>query len=62
MPAELHDVIWEKLAKGMEQGMEVRWARVCMRLGEVLSGRFFEEYIKTGELEVSSFAAGWCCV
>lgn len=60
MPAELYDVIWEKLAKGMEKGME--WARVCMRLGEVLSGRFFEEYIKTGESEVSSFTLGCCCV
>lgn len=58
MPAELYDAIWEKVLKNMVQGMEMKWARVFMQLGDLLSGRFFEEYIKTGTL-VSISSVCW---
>ena len=45
LPAELYDTIWEKLES---ETKKVRYAKVFMRLEDVLGKEFFTEYIKKG--------------
>ena len=53
LPAELRDVIALTEARQIELGRLKasvdRYAKVIMKLGDVLDGSFFNEYIKKGE-------------
>ena len=55
MPAELHDLIWDELAKKLDT---VNYERVIMTLGEVLSGDFFYQYVKSGKMPFEIVAMG----
>ncbi len=45
LPEELYDIIWTKVEQDLKP---VQYARVIMRLEDVLDGAFFTEYIKKG--------------
>lgn len=46
MPRKLFDIMWS----GVEQNLEeLYYARVVMKLEEMLEGEFFERYIKIGK-------------
>jgi ribonucleases P/MRP protein subunit RPP40 len=46
LPEELYELIWGKVE---EQLKPARYARVIMKLEDVLDGAFFTEYIKKGK-------------
>jgi ribonucleases P/MRP protein subunit RPP40 len=46
LPQELYDVIWDKIE---DESKKAGYAKVIMKLQDVLSGAFFTEYIKKGE-------------
>lgn len=53
MPEELYELIWRRVE---EQLKPVKYAKVVMKLEDVLDGAFFTEYIKKGEqLSLSLF-------
>ncbi|KIW82441.1 hypothetical protein Z517_05468 [Fonsecaea pedrosoi CBS 271.37] len=56
LPDELYSLLWKKLDASMEP---VKYAKVIMKLADVLSGDFFTEYVKRGNiLMVSEGEAG----
>lgn len=46
LPEELYQIVWQKIEETIE---EVKWARVIMKLGEVLEEEFLDWYVKTGK-------------
>jgi ribonuclease P/MRP protein subunit RPP40 len=46
LPQELYDVIWDKIE---DESKKAGYAKVIMKLQDVLDGAFFTEYIKKGE-------------
>jgi hypothetical protein len=46
LPEELYQLIWRKVE---EETKPVKYARVIMKLKDVLDGEFFTEYIKKGK-------------
>jgi len=46
LPQELYDVIWDKIE---DKSKKAGYAKVIMKLQDVLDGAFFTEYIKKGE-------------
>ena len=46
LPEELYNLIWDDIE---EQSKKARYAKVIMKLQDVLEGAFFTEYIKKGE-------------
>jgi len=52
LPAELRDIIQQTEARELElsrlEKQNDRYAKVIMKLGEVLEGDFFSEYVKKG--------------
>lgn len=46
LPNELYETIWKKVEADLKP---VRYARVIMKLEDVLDGEFFTEYIKKGK-------------
>lgn len=46
LPDELYDMIWEKVEEDLKP---VKYAKVFMKLQDVLDGDFFTEYIKKGK-------------
>ena len=46
LPEELYNVIWNKIG---EESKKARYAKVIMKLQDMLDGAFFTEYIKKGE-------------
>lgn len=58
LPAELRDVIARTEARQIELGRlkssNDKYAKVIMKLGDVLEGSFFNEYIKRGEVVLSN--------
>ena len=46
-PEELYDIVWHNVAAKIGQ---VQYERVMMSLPEVLSGDFFNEYVKKGKV------------
>jgi len=52
LPAELRDIIQQTEARELElsrlEKQNDRYAKVIMKLGEVLEGDFFNEYVKKG--------------
>ena len=46
LPEELYQLIWRKVEEELKV---VKYAKVIMKLQDVLDGVFFTEYIKTGE-------------
>lgn len=49
LPEELYEVIQQRLDDDMGT---LRYARVFMKLGEILSGDFFNLHIKKGTLQI----------
>ncbi len=45
LPEELYNVIWDKLET---DSRKVRYAKVLMKLEDILNGEFFNEHIKKG--------------
>jgi ribonucleases P/MRP protein subunit RPP40 len=50
MPDELYELVWDKLDV---ESKKVKYAKVIMKLQEVLEGDFFTEYIKKGQSYLS---------
>ncbi|KAF7505740.1 hypothetical protein GJ744_000506 [Endocarpon pusillum] len=46
LPEELYELIWTKIEQELKP---VQYARVIMKLEDVLDGAFFTEYIKKGK-------------
>lgn len=47
LPEELYDIIWDKIE---DERKNARYAKVIMKLQDLLEGAFFTEYIKKGDL------------
>lgn len=46
LPGDLYDLIWDKIEDETKKGS---YAKVILKLQDVLSGTFFTEYIKKGK-------------
>ena len=46
LPGELYDVVWNKIRDELKQA---RYAKVIMKLQDVLEDSFFTQYVKRGE-------------
>jgi ribonucleases P/MRP protein subunit RPP40 len=46
LPEELYELIWMKVEEELKP---VKYAKVIMKLHEVLEGEFFTEYVKKGK-------------
>ena len=57
LPEELYDLIWHKIGAEMKHN---RYAKVVMKLEDLLDGEFFTQYIKRGE-DVSLSFPTWVC-
>ena len=51
LPEELYDIIWDKIE---DERKKARYAKVIMKLQDLLEGAFFTEYIKKGDLPPST--------
>jgi ribonuclease P/MRP protein subunit RPP40 len=56
MPDEMYEIIWNALDAEVKK---IKYAKVIMKLQEVLEGDFFTEYIKKG---MSAFTYEYCLV
>lgn len=50
MPDEMYELVWNKFDA---KSKKVKYAKVIMKLQEVLEGEFFTEYIKKGQSYLS---------
>jgi ribonuclease P/MRP protein subunit RPP40 len=58
LPEELYDVIWDKIEDEMKKAS---YAKVILKLQELLDGKFFTEYIKKGGNLVFKCLSSWFC-
>lgn len=61
LPEELYDLIWTKVEEEMKS---IKYAKVIMKLEDVLEGDFFTEYIKKGKQMGCSMCSeeSFCCM
>ena len=52
LPQELYDIVWENIETKISS---ISYSRVIMCLSELLEGDFFNQYIKTGTTNFSTF-------
>lgn len=49
LPDELYEAIWAKVEEGLKAVKAVKYAKVIMKLQDLLEGEFFNGYIKKGK-------------
>lgn len=64
-PSQLELLLPKDVCKAFEAKLKdngtTRYAKVYMKLGDIVEGDFFSDYIKTGALDPEVFEQNWPC-
>lgn len=56
LPEELYDLIWDKIE---DESKKASYAKVILKLQDIISGTFFTEYVKKGRSSSSISCCSW---